>query len=78
MMYRKYTVNCRIAFSRFFYITGNLETLWNHEHESGKIMHVLHKLTPPKSEMAEGEKQGVHLWKETVLFYLIIVLQQGN
>ena len=41
-------------------------------------MHVLHKLTPPKSEMAEGEKQGVHLWKETVLFYLIIVLQQGN
>ena len=41
-------------------------------------MHVLHKLTPSTSKMAEGENQDVHLWKETVLFYLIIVLQQGN
>ena len=28
--------------------------------------------------MAEGAKQDVHLWKETVLFYLIMDLQQGN
>ena len=30
------------------------------------------------SKMAEGAKQDVHLWKETVLFYLIMDLQQGN
>ena len=28
--------------------------------------------------MAKGAKQDVHWWKETVLFYLIIVLQDGN
>ena len=30
------------------------------------------------SKMAEGAKQDVHLWKETVLFYLIMDLQEGN
>ena len=43
-----------------------------------KIMNVLHKLILSTSKMAEGVKQDVHMWKETVLFYLIIVLQEGN
>ena len=41
-----------------------------------KIMNVLHTLTLSTSKMAEGAKQDVHMWKETVLFYLIIVLQE--
>ena len=48
------------------------DTLWNHEQESMKIMNVLHKLTLSTSKMAEGAKQDVHIWKETVFFYLII------
>ena len=43
-----------------------------------KIMYVLHKLIILISKMAEGVKQDLHWWKETVLFYLIIVLQEGN
>ena len=46
--------------------------------ESMRIMNVLHKLILSTSKMAEGTKQDVHFWKETVLFYLIIVLQEGN
>ena len=44
--------------------------------ESLRIMNVL--LILSTSKMAEGTKQDVHFWKETVLFYLIIVLQEGN
>ena len=51
---------------------------WNHEHERVKVMNVLHKLILSTSKMAEVAKQDVHMWKETVLFYLIIVLQVGN
>ena len=51
---------------------------WNHEHERVKVMNVLHKLILSTSKMAEVAKQDVHMWKETVLFYLIIVLQEGN
>ena len=43
-----------------------------------KIMSVLHKLILSTSKMAEETKQDKHMWKETVLFYLIIVLQEGN
>ena len=43
-----------------------------------KIMHVLHKLILSTSKMDEGAKQDVNRWKETVLFLLIIVLQEGN
>ena len=45
---------------------------------SMKIMSVLHKLILSTSKMAEETKQDKHMWKETVLFYLIIVLQEGN
>ena len=43
-----------------------------------KIMHFLHKLILSTSKMAEGAKQDVHWWKVTVLFYLIMVLQEGH
>ena len=43
-----------------------------------KIMHVLHKLILSTSKMAEGAKQDVHCCKGTVLFFLIIALQEGN
>ena len=43
-----------------------------------KIMSILHKSVLSTSNMADGAKQDVHMWKETVLFYLIIVLQEGN
>ena len=43
-----------------------------------KVMNVLHKLTLSTSKMAKGAKQDVHMWKETLFFYLIIVLQEGN
>ena len=43
-----------------------------------KIIHVLHKLISSTSKMAAGTKQDVHCWKETVLFFLILVLQEGN
>ena len=49
------------------------------QNESMKIMSALHKLILSTSKMAaDGAKQYVHMWKETVLFYLIIVLQEGN
>ena len=54
------------------------KTLHALKHENMRIMHVLHKLIPSTSKMAEGTKQDVHFWKETVLFYHIIVLQEGN
>ena len=41
-------------------------------------MSVLDKLILSISKMAEVAKQDVHMWKETVLFYLIIVLQEEN
>ena len=40
-------------------------------------MYALRKLILSTSKMAEGAKQDVH-WKEIVLFYLIIALQEGN
>ena len=43
-----------------------------------KIMHVRHELILSTSKMAEGAKQDVHWWKETVLLYLIMVLQEWN
>ena len=44
-----------------------------------KIMSALHKLILSTSKMAaNGAKQDVHMWKEPVLFYLIIVFQEGN
>ena len=44
-----------------------------------KIMSALHKLILSTSKMADdGAKQDVHMWKEPILFYLIIVLQEGN
>ena len=57
-----------------------LECLFNEVTRSGsmKIMSVLHKLILSTSKMAEETKQDKHMWKETVLFYLIIVLQEGN
>ena len=41
-------------------------------------MYALRKLILSTSKMAERAKQDVHWWKETVLFYLIIALQEGN
>ena len=41
-------------------------------------MHALPKLILSTSKMAEGAKQEVQWWKEAVLFYLIIALQEGN
>ena len=42
------------------------------------IINVLHELIQSTSNMAEGAKQDVHMWKEAILFYLVIVLQKGN
>ena len=49
------------------------------QNESMKIMSALHKLILSTSKMAaDGAKQDVHMWKEPILFYLIIVLQEGS
>ena len=41
-------------------------------------LHALKARTRKHENYAKGAKQDVHLWKETVLFYLIMDLQQGN
>ena len=43
-----------------------------------QILYVLHKLILSTSNMAKGTKQDVQWYKETVLFYLFIVLKKGN
>ena len=65
-------------------MTPVLECLFNKvtcsetKHGSMKIMSVLLKFSLSTGKMAERTKQDVHMWKETVLFYLIIGLQEGN
>ena len=41
-------------------------------------LHALKARTRKHENYAKGTKQDVHLWRETVLFYLIMSLQQGN
>ena len=43
-----------------------------------KITHALHKLILWTSKMTEGAKQDMHCWKELILFFLIIALQELN
>ena len=58
---------------------NQLQKIWNHEHDSMQIMHVLYKLILSTSKMAEGAKQKCALVERNcVLFYVIIVLRDGN
>ena len=62
----------------FHRILGN-GLFWNHDHESIQVMHGLRKLIPWTSKMAEeAEKYNELVERNCVLFYLIIVVSEGN